>query len=100
MPVLHGQLLSVRMSGRRHHFLAAISTQFDQHATIRVRQSNCLATSFAKEEVVCAIMASLEVTKIAISQMMHQCHSLQLSQSMSITADVLPSSSPMLDLFA
>ena len=46
-------------------------------------QSNCLAASFAKEEVVCAIMASLEVTKIAISQMMHQCYGLK-----AVTIDV------------
>ena len=83
MPLLHGQLLPIRMIGRRYHRLAAISTQFDNHATIWENQSNCLATSFAKEEVVCAIMASLEVTKIAISQMMHQCDSLD-----AVTVDV------------
>ena len=67
MPILHEQLLSIRMSGRRHHCLAAISTQFDNHATIRMCQSNCLASCLTKEEVVCAIMASFEVAKIAIS---------------------------------
>ena len=83
MPILNGQLLTIRMSRWRYHRLAAISTKFDNHTTFCVCQSNSLATSFAKEEVVCAIMASLEVTKIAISQMMHQCHSLE-----AVTVDV------------
>ena len=83
MPVLHGQLLPIRMSGRRHHRLATIPTQFDYHTAIWVFQLNCLTSSLAKEEVVCAIMASFEVAKIAISQMMHQCYSLD-----AVTVDV------------